>query len=815
MSTCIFALTALLLTQADAAPLTTAEATVLRLGGDRRAAWQPRAITLAPAKWIWLPSHRTLPNTFVLFRKEIELSAVPTSAFGWIAADSRYLVTVNGQRVQRGPAPCDPRNLDADSIDLKPFLKSGKNVIGVQVLFYGHGDGTWPGGKPGLILNLDLDVAGVHQQVVTDKSWLAILDRAHQPGHYKRWFLRALQEEFDARLWPTGWDTVDCRPDGRWLAAQEIDCPPDKGAACRTDGWSADSVDRAVPEVSSLRLRQIPPTRETLIPAKGLAHSGRVQWNRDPADWFDMRVPDSFVVETAPVAVARSERTWELPATPKPEEGVEATFELAEQLAGFVRFRIDAPAGTIVELMVQESHDSTQTRWLDTSHFCWSRFICREGNNEFETFDYESLRWIQLHIRNASRPVTVSDVGVRRRQYAWSHEPLVCTSEPAAATPVRCLHQYSAQLISGLRRGRRRSRATAIQRRRQPSAARDPLCVRRAAALRRDSCAHSARDLPRAASSWTATRLTTALPGCHSASWTRPIRARSSITALVSCSTTGTTTSKRVTLTPSANRSLACCGSAIISGLCGTERACCQSRTWASRMSGSTTKPTGISATVSARSTSTPPRCITHALAPLADAMGDAEARRTGARAGAQLLQATTARFWSRDERIFVDNLPWLSEDKRPRMSDRALATSVLFGQCPGGDTAAARARWQRCPKTWASPTRATPAGGTGRRAPRSRRCCLARSPHALGHDALRDRKQYVAGSVACANRLHFAVEPLPSCPAVRAASRHCRPASTCTRFQPAATASTAWRLARPGNRQPYAAWPGGVQGST
>jgi hypothetical protein len=29
-----------------------------------------------------------------------------------------------------------------------PFLKAGKNVIGVEVLFFGHGDGTWPGGQP-------------------------------------------------------------------------------------------------------------------------------------------------------------------------------------------------------------------------------------------------------------------------------------------------------------------------------------------------------------------------------------------------------------------------------------------------------------------------------------------------------------------------------------------------------------------------------------------------------------------------------------------------------------------------------------------
>ncbi|MCX7827007.1 MAG: alpha-L-rhamnosidase N-terminal domain-containing protein, partial [Verrucomicrobiae bacterium] len=314
---------------------------------------------------------------------------------------------------------------------MKPFLRAGKNVIGVEVLFYGHGDGTWPGGKPGLIVNLEIEADGRKQQVVTDRSWLALLDRAHKPGQFKRWFLRALQEEFDARLYPHGWETVECQPDSRWVQAAEVPCPPDKPPACRTDRhWSADSVDRTAPQASALRMRQISPTREVIVPAKCLAHSGRVRWKRDPADWFEARMPNSFEVSTEPVAVARGEGAWELPATPKPDQGVEATFEFAEQMAGFPRFRIEAPAGTIIEVMTQEGHDPQKTRWLDSYHYCWSRFICREGLNEFEAFDYESLRWMQLHVRNATRPVVLSGVGVRRRLYDWPHEPVIRTSDP-------------------------------------------------------------------------------------------------------------------------------------------------------------------------------------------------------------------------------------------------------------------------------------------------------------------------------------------------------------------------------------------------
>ena len=64
---------------------------------------------LKPARWIWYPSERTLPNTFVLFRRPLNLPARPRRATGWIHAESRYLLEVNGKRVQWGPPPSDPR----------------------------------------------------------------------------------------------------------------------------------------------------------------------------------------------------------------------------------------------------------------------------------------------------------------------------------------------------------------------------------------------------------------------------------------------------------------------------------------------------------------------------------------------------------------------------------------------------------------------------------------------------------------------------------------------------------------------------------
>lgn len=379
--------------------------------------YHARCMDLSPARWIWFPGKRTLQNTFILFRREIELTSAPKRAAGWITADSRYRLTINGKRIQWGPAPCDPRWQDVDPIDLTSHLVTGKNVIGIEVLYYGVGDGTWPMGSPGMIFKLDIDAGDEKLAVVSDDSWQALLDRAHRPGMYKRWFLRALQEEFDARLYPFGWDTPQFVQDERWLKARVLPGRADRSSLLAGGPEYVLGVARVGQEFV-LREREIPFMTETIVPAKRLAESGTVTWKRDPLDWFESRVPDSFEIDPTPVHSAQGA----LPATTEPRRAVFVTFEWEEQIVGWPIVVIDAPEGTIVELMVQEAHDPTKTHWLDSQYFAWSRFICREGENRMEPFDFESLRWLQVHVRGASRPVTIKEVAVRRRIFPWPNE---------------------------------------------------------------------------------------------------------------------------------------------------------------------------------------------------------------------------------------------------------------------------------------------------------------------------------------------------------------------------------------------------------
>jgi hypothetical protein len=88
------------------------------------------------------------------------------------------------------------------------------------------------------------------------------------------------------------------------------------------------------------------------------------------------------------------------------------------------------------------------------------------------------------------------------------------------------------------------------------------------------------------------------------------------------------------------------------------------------------------------------------ALAPLARAFGDEARAARAERLAREILEATVRTFWSEELGLFVNNLPWLAEEKKPRLCDRSLAMAVLFGQCPGGRTAPAlRALAERPPE--------------------------------------------------------------------------------------------------------------------
>jgi alpha-L-rhamnosidase len=667
----------------------------------------PHLPDLKPAAWIWYPSGRTLANTFVLFRRELTLAGPPKRARGWILADSRYQLDINGQRVQWGPAPGDPRWPEADPLDLTSLLKAGLNVIGSTVLYYGHGDGTWPIGKAGFLFWLEIEEHdGRKITIVSDQGWQAMLCRAWKPGQYRRWFLRALQEDFDARLYPYGWTNPEYRTGRDWLPAMPLGGQSNQPSLMTTPTEYATGI-RTGPPDCELRPRSVPMLDEPLIPVKAMAESLWIEWVRPPEEYFESRTPDAFQPVRSAAAVEVGPGSWRTELDG--QRAAALTFEFAEQIVGWPYFTVQAPAGTIIELMSQEGHEIGGPALLNTHFDNWTRFTCREGVNEFECFDFESLRWLQLHVRNCRGSVTVSQVGVRRRLYPWPNKPSIRTSDPALQrlfdASLNTLHNCAQDtLVDGMGRERQqysgdcghqlRAVRLAFGETRSPERFLRtyshgqtpegyfldcwPAYDRLARVWERElGLFHLGPILDHGVQLnidvWQHYLFTGQLDIVQELH-PKLVRFAQYLTGLIDRDGDG--------LLPVENLGIPCVWmdyaayppASTIAGANIQRHRQCAFNLYTAAM-------------------------LEHALAPICRVCGDEKQADAFVRTSRRLVTATVQRFWSKDRRLFINNLPWLAQEKRISMCDRSLATAVIFDQCPGGDITASLSTLADAPK--------------------------------------------------------------------------------------------------------------------
>ncbi|HMD60143.1 MAG TPA: alpha-L-rhamnosidase N-terminal domain-containing protein [Opitutaceae bacterium] len=655
----------------------------------------PALPDLSPSRWIWYPSGRTLPNTFILFRRRLQLAERPVRATGWICADSRYRLEVNGRRVQWGPAPCDPRWSEADPLDLTDRLQPGENVLGATVLFYGTGDGTWALGRPGFLFWLEVEHAGGRvETIVSDAAWQALLCRAWPPGRPKRWYLRALQEEFDARLYPQGWSLPGFRADGQWLPAMPLEGSPNRPAlATNYPDYMLDLG--GGPADSRLRPRSIPLLRESIVPAAGLADTVRLEWRTAPRDYFDFRVPDAFRAERGDPAVETAPGRWRVELGGG--RAAALTFELAEQVVGWPGFAIEAPAGTTVELLVQEAHGPGGPPLLNTHFDSWTRFICREGRNEFETFDFESLRWLQLHIHGAEGAVFVSDVRVRRRSFPWPNSPRIRTGEPALQrlfeaslnTLDNCAQET---LVDGMARERQQYSGDGGH---QMHAVHLALGERGLVARYLATWSQGLTKDGYFLDCWPAyDRLARLAERQLDLTDWGPILDHG-VGFIFDCwhhySYTGELGALREPYPRLLRFARYLQGLVGPDGLLPVENLGIPS-VWIDHSAYRQQRDKQCAFNLYTAA------AMERALAPLCRAFGHAGQAEAAGRFGRELAAATVSRFWSPERRLFVNNLPWLAQDGAARTCDRSLSTAILFDQCPDDQDAAAADCLAACP---------------------------------------------------------------------------------------------------------------------
>jgi alpha-L-rhamnosidase len=186
---------------------------------------------------IWANPSEDGEGVAIVFRKTIDLPVKPSRAILHLFADARYILWVNGEYVERGPARFQPNGPEYDSVDLGNHLKSGRNAIALIVV------ANLSGGKvmrhlPGLTALLQVDGKEVSR---TDSSW--------------KWTDKTRYRKVTASWANLGDVQVDARvEDGDWTLPDYVDEAWHASVSIDGRGWGV------------LTARRIPPLHETPVP---------------------------------------------------------------------------------------------------------------------------------------------------------------------------------------------------------------------------------------------------------------------------------------------------------------------------------------------------------------------------------------------------------------------------------------------------------------------------------------------------------------------------------------------------------------------
>lgn len=163
------------------------------------------------AQWINTEHCQSATNTWLCYRKTVEMDNIPASLVANIAADTKYWLWINDRLVvfegglKRGPSPYDTYY---DEVQIAPYLKKGKNVIAVLVWYFGkNGFSHASTGRAGLLF--DCQAPGI--SILSDGSWQCSVYSAYQntEAPFPNYRLPESNIRFDGRMEIMQWNKAD------------------------------------------------------------------------------------------------------------------------------------------------------------------------------------------------------------------------------------------------------------------------------------------------------------------------------------------------------------------------------------------------------------------------------------------------------------------------------------------------------------------------------------------------------------------------------------------------------------------------------
>lgn len=367
------------------------------------------------------------PHAFnrTLFRRNFELSAVPTSAPARLTADSRYVLLVNGVEVGRGPIRSQPRRQRYDEYDLASFLRAGSNTIAVLVTYYGHANAFWqPAPSIGglgtdalLVFETKLEDGALdtdtHWKVLRSSAWTTFESESIDGVPVER---------LDARELAADWASVGF-DDSAWSEATIVKTTHIGGFARSqppTDPFGA-LLERGIGALAGpiVEAHELTDSSQRTLPAA---------WASDHPARRLVEILDAGSDEPVGSSLPVTAR---IPAG----SGRHLAVDFGAITAGFVELDIDAPAGVTVELYYRELPYQPGIAGPLSAPNTGGAYVTRGGGETYSSMELNGLRFLHVLVHatdeGAADAVDVTITGIRVREYAypWTGEAFFRSSD--------------------------------------------------------------------------------------------------------------------------------------------------------------------------------------------------------------------------------------------------------------------------------------------------------------------------------------------------------------------------------------------------
>jgi alpha-L-rhamnosidase len=205
------------------------------------------------ANWIAAPGDDGRQYGVYYFRKQLELVARPTHFIIHVSADNRYKLFVNDSLVSLGPARGDLYNWNYETVDLAPYLVSGKNIV--SAIVWNEADYRPEAQISFRTAFIVQGNASAEEILNTNNTWKCIRDNAYGP--IAGFFAASTGELVDRNKTVNRWQSASF-DDSKWPASANLINGQPKGLS---DGFGWMLVPSKLPAME-LTYQRIPVLRK-------------------------------------------------------------------------------------------------------------------------------------------------------------------------------------------------------------------------------------------------------------------------------------------------------------------------------------------------------------------------------------------------------------------------------------------------------------------------------------------------------------------------------------------------------------------------